>query len=212
MTYSNNKAALLETSQERGRVLVLTTPISDSARLRGRQPWNELPTGEDAWPYFVLVNEMVRYLVDAGGARLNYLAGETAILPNNRDKHPRRYQLFTPLDQPQDVTAADGRVVVKFTEYPGAYRLKGFLGEPVVRGFAVNLPQTASELSRMPRDELDEILGRERYQFARNTDEIVVGVGEARLGREFYPFLVPLVALILALEHVLANRFYRKQE
>ena len=212
MTYSNNKAALLETSQERGRALVLTTPISDPARLRGRQPWNELPTGDDAWPYFVLVNEMMRYLVDAGGARLNYLAGETATLPNNRDKYPQRYQLFTPLDQPQDVTSADGRVVVKFTEYPGAYRLKGFLGEPVVRGFAVNLPQTASELSRMPRDELDELLGRERYQFARNTDEIVVGVGEARLGREFYSFLVPLVALILALEHVLANRFYRKQE
>ena len=212
MTYSNNKAALLETSQERGRALVLTTPISDPARLRGRQPWNELPTGDDAWPYFVLVNEMMRYLVDAGGARLNYLAGETATLPNKRDKYPQRYQLFTPLDQPQDVTSADGRVVVKFTEYPGAYRLKGFLGEPVVRGFAVNLPQTASELSRMPRDELDELLGRERYQFARNTDEIVVGVGEARLGREFYSFLVPLVALILALEHVLANRFYRKQE
>jgi hypothetical protein len=212
MTYSNNKAALLETSLQRGRALVLTTPVSDPARLRGRQPWNELPTGDDAWPYFVLVNEMLRYLVDAGGARLNYLAGEAAMLPNNRDKYPQRYQLFTPLDQPQDITSADGRIVVKFTEYPGAYRLKGFMGEPVVRGFAVNLPQTASELSRMPRETLDDMLGNGRYQFARSTDEIVVGVGEARLGREFYSFLIPLVALILALEHVLSNRFYRKQE
>jgi len=40
----------------------------------------------------------------------------------------------------------------------------------------------------------------------------VLGVGEARMGREFYPFLLPLLALILGLEHLLANRFYRRGE
>ncbi len=212
MAYNNNQAALLETSLGEGRALILTTPISDPAQASGRQTWNELPTGDNAWPYFVLVNEMLKYLVDTGGERLNYLAGETAKLPNSRDKYPERYQLFTPLDQPQDVTAADGHVVVKFTEYPGAYRLKGFRGEAVVRGFSVNLPQSASELDRITRVELDEMLGADRYHFARNTDEIVVGVGQARLGREFYPFLVTLVALMLAVEHVLANRFYRRPD
>jgi hypothetical protein len=209
MTYNNNQAALLETSLGRGRGLVFTTPVSDPIRPAGRQAWNELPTGDNAWPYFVLVNEMLKYLVDTGGERLNYLAGETARLPNSRDKYPERYQLFTPLDQPQDVTASDGQIVVKFTEYPGAYRLKGFRGESIVRGFSVNLPQSASELTRITRAELDEILGPDRFHFARNTDEIVVGVGQARLGREFYPLLVTLVALMLAVEHVLANRFYR---
>jgi hypothetical protein len=212
MTYNNNQAALLETSFEQGRALVLTTPVSDPAQASGRQTWNELPTGNNAWPYFVLVNEMLKYLVDTGGERLNYLAGETAKLPNSRDKYPERYQLFTPLDQPQDVTAAEEHVVVKFTEYPGAYRLKGFRGEAVVRGFSVNLPESASELARLTRGELDEMLGSDRYHFARNTDEIVVGVGQARLGREFYPFLVTLVALMLAVEHVLANRFYRRPD
>jgi hypothetical protein len=212
MTYSNNRAALLETTLGRGRTLVMTTPVSDPLQPAGRPPWNELPTGDNAWPYFVLVNEMFAYLVDAGGERLNYLAGETASLPNSRDRYPQRYQLFTPLDQPQDVSAAEDRVIVKFTEYPGAYRLKGFRGEPVVRGFAVNLPEAASDLRRIERDELDAVLGADRYQFARSTDEIVVGVGQARLGREFYPFLVPLVALLLAVEYVLANRFYRKPD
>jgi hypothetical protein len=210
MTFSNNRPALIETSRGLGRALVLTTPISDPLQPKGRQTWNELPTGDNAWPYFVLVNEMMKYLVDRGGEKLNYLSGETASLPNRRDKYPERYQLFTPLDQPQDVTAAAGRVVVKFTEYPGAYRLKGFRGESIVRGFAVNLPRSASELTRMTRDDLDEVLGPDRYHYARDTDQIVVGVGEARLGREFYPLLICLVALILGLEHVLANRFYRR--
>ncbi|HPM84827.1 MAG TPA: BatA domain-containing protein [Candidatus Anammoximicrobium sp.] len=210
--YSNNQAAIIETPLGRGRVLTMTTPVSDPAQLQGRQTWNELPTGSDAWPYLVLVNEMVRYLTDAGGTKLNYLAGETAALPNARDKEPERYQLFTPLDQPQDVTAAEGQVVVKFTELPGAYRLKGFLQRPVVRGFSVNLPESASQLTRLAREDLDELLGAGRYHFARSQDEIVLGVGEARMGREFYPFLLPLLALILGLEHLLANRFYRRGE
>jgi hypothetical protein len=155
---------------------------------------------------------MVRHLVGAAGTKLNYLAGETASLPNTRGKYPERYQLFTPLDQPQDVTADDGQVVVKFTELPGAYRLKGFLQQPLVRGFAVNLPESASQLARLERSALDELLGAGRYHFARSQDEIVLGVGEARLGREFYPFLLPLIALILGLEHLLANRFYRRSE
>lgn len=210
--YSNNQAAIVETTLGRGRVLTMTTPVSDPAQLKGRQVWNELPTGNDAWPYLVLVNELVRYLTDAGGTKLNYLAGETASLPNSPDKDPQRYQLFTPLDQPQDVTAADGQLVVKFTELPGAYRLKGFLQRPVVRGFSVNLSESASQLTRLAREDLDSLLGAGRYHFARSQDEIVLGVGEARMGREFYPFLLPLLALVLGLEHLLANRFYRRGE
>lgn len=210
MPLSNNKPAVVESLWERGRVLTMTTPISDSLRLQGRQPWNELPTGSDAWPYFVLVNEMLGYLVGSGGTRLNYTAGETAVLPNNRDRHPERYQLFTPLDQPQEVAASDGRIVVRFTEYPGAYRLKGNRGGPVIRGFSVNLPPSASRLERIDRSQLDELLGEGRYHFARSQDEIVLGVGQARLGREFYPLLIALVALVLGLEHLLANRFYKR--
>ena len=210
--FSNNKAALLETTLERGRALIMTTPVSDPARLQGRQTWNELPTGENAWPYVMLVNEMMHHLVDTAGTKLNYLAGQTAMLPNSRDRYPERYQLFTPLGQPQDVTAADGRIMVKFTEYPGAYRLKGNQAGPIGRGFSVNLPRAASDLERIPRDELDATLGPNRYHFARSKDEIVLGIGEARMGREFYPFLILVVALVLALEHLLANRFYRSTD
>jgi hypothetical protein len=207
--YSNNRPAVIETTLGEGRVLVMTTPISDPARLRGREPWNELPTGEDPWPLFVLVNEMLGYLVDTAGTKLNYLAAETAVLVNSRDKHPDRYELFTPLNQPQEVTAADGRLTVKFTEYPGAYRLKGLRGGTVIRGFCVNVPRTATDLTRLSPQELDAQLGADRYRLARSTDELAPGVGEARLGREFYPALWLLFGLILALEQVLANRFYR---
>ena len=38
--------------------------------------------------------------------------------------------------------------------------------------------------------------------------EIVREVDQSRAGKEFYPFLLPLLAIVLALEYIVANRFY----
>lgn len=212
ISFGNNKPALVENRLGRGRVLVLTTPITDPLRPRGRKTWNELWYGDDAWPGFVLWNEMLLYLVGAGQTRLNYQAGETAILPNDPAKDPERYQLFSPLEEPQDVLARDERVTVRFTDNPGAYRLRGQRGGPVVRGFAVNLGPEVGDLARLPREQLDEILGKERFQLARSREEINRAVGIDRMGSEFYPLLVTLLALTLGMEHLLANKFYRKDD
>lgn len=207
--FGNQQPALLENRFGRGRTLTMTTPITDPLRPRGRPTWNELPTGEDAWPCFVLVNEIMLYLVQSGDARLNYLCGETAVLPN--DAGPDRYQLFTPSEQPQDVTPRDGRLTVRFTEHPGGYRLRGQQGGPVLRGFAVNLPADDTDLARVTPEQLHPALG-ERFHLAKNQEEIDRAVGSARVGSEFYPLLMAMVALIFGLEHVLANRFYRGRE
>jgi hypothetical protein len=210
--FGSGKPAVVENRLGRGSVLVMTTPISDPARPAGYAAWNELATGEDAWPCFVLVNEMFVHLVESSQARLNLLAGETAVLPNDPADYPERYQLFTPLDQPQDVLAREGRVTVRFTDNPGAYRLRGQKGGPIVRGFAVNLGADSSDLSRLPPAKLDELLGKDRYQLARSQDEIDRAVGNDRIGSEFYPLLVVLLVVGLGLEHVLANRFYRRED
>jgi hypothetical protein len=212
LPYGNGKPAVVETTVGEGRVLVMTTPVTEPTQPPGREPWNELSTSEEVWPYVMLVNEMMSYLASSGERQLNYLVGETVVLANDPDKEPRRYQLFTPREEPQETTAREGSLVVRFTERPGAYRLKGFRGGPVVRGFAVNLPAEASDLSRLPREQLDTLLGKDRYQLARSREEIVREVGETRVGREFYPYLLAVLAIVLALEHLLGNRFYRGRE
>jgi hypothetical protein len=153
---------------------------------------------------------MLVHLVRSGQSRLNLHAGETAVLPNDPADYPERYQLFTPLEQPQDVLAKDGQVSVRFTDNPGAYRLRGQKGGPVVRGFAVNLSADTSDLTRLPRAKLDELLGKDHYKLAKSKSDIDRAVGHDRVGSEFYPLLVTLLAVALGLEHVLANRFYRK--
>jgi hypothetical protein len=88
--------------------------------------------------------------------------------------------------------------------------LKGVKDGPLVRGFAVNLLPDATDLTRLSREELNSHLGQGRYQLARDKDEIELGVGEARVGREFYSHLLVLVVVVLGIEHLMANRFYRK--
>jgi hypothetical protein len=210
IAYGNNKPALVENSLGRGRVLTLTTPLTD-IRPRGRAKWNDLWAGDDAWPAFMLWNEMLLQLVGTSQSRLNYTSGETAVLDSDPETYPQRYQLFTPLDEPQYVLARDGRLAVRFTDNPGAYRLRGQKDGPLVRGFAVNLNADTTDLTPMPRERLDEILGPARYQFASDREDINRAVGNDRVGSEFYSLLVGLLALTLALEHTLANRFYKRE-
>ena len=151
------------------------------------------------------------YLVKQGKSKLNYLVGDVAVLPNDPDRDPQRYVLFPPNDDaPRTKPARRGAIRHQTTSAPGAYRLKGNRGESsVVRGFSVNVPAAASDLTQIDRKTLDEILGENNYQFARNREEIDRSQDESRVGREFYADLILLLVLVLGLEQVLANRFYR---
>src|SRR5690606_184533 len=124
-------------------------------------------------------------------------------------EHPERYELFPPTGDPRETAAAGETLTVRFLESPGAYRLKGNRGGPVLRGFSVNLPAEATDLTRAAPERLDAALGEDRYQLAKTRDEFRRKIGLARQGREFYPFLLVLLAVVLAMEHVLANRFYK---
>lgn len=215
LRYGNQRPAIVEKRWGNGRVLVMTTPISDPSRSIDPQAWNEIPSGEDAWPYLVLVNEMMNYLVAGGEVRLNYLAGQPALLSNRSSRQPSRYALYSPEGYLQDKTVQAGTLTIKGTQLLGTYRLKGQASpqdEVVVRGFSVNAPSQASDLQRIEQAQLDDILGKDRYQFARNRDELQREQGRARLGREFYPFLIALLVIVLGLEHILSNRFYQQDQ
>ena len=104
----------------------------------------------------------------------------------------------------------EGELQLPFTTTPGVYRLKPAEAN-APRGFSVNLPLEASDLKRIDEEQLDVALGEGHYKIATKQEEIVREQGQQRVGREFFPFLVFLVALIFGLESVLANRFYRKE-
>jgi hypothetical protein len=95
-----------------------------------------------------------------------------------------------------------------FTDDPGNYRLGAVESGRDIRGFSVNLPTEASDLERLPEEELANIFGPSSFQLARDEDEIQRDVRTGRVGREFYPYLALLLVAVLALEHLLSNCFH----
>ena len=213
LPFTDYGPALLERPIGSGRVLTMTTPVSDEPH---RRPWNLLPVSlqaDQSWPFLILVNQMMAYSLGSSHQQLNYFAGQTALLKlDAEDKHDI-YQVFAPgdlrLKSPADLK--QHVLMIGSTDAVGNYRVRaGGLTSGVDRGFSVNLAPAQTRLDRISEEELAKVLGPIDYRLARTTAEIERDINTARVGRELFPFLILLVATALGLEHALANRFYRQ--
>jgi len=208
--YANDEPAILERAAGRGRVLVMTTPLSDPAEPEGRDPWNVLPL--EAWPFIGLCDQLIGYLAQDSDERLAYLAGETARVRLAPGQQVTSYVLRTPDGQADTrVATGDDELAVSASGELGNYRLTaGGRSQRLDRGFSVNAPTELSELTRLEPEALTAALPKDRVQLADNLEAVEEYVNVGRSGRELYPWLIGLVALIWGAEHVLANRFYRE--
>jgi hypothetical protein len=188
----------------------MTTPVSDAANRD--DTWNLIPTGEEPWPFVMLANEMMYYLVGTREVKLNYLTGETASLPlSSRDYRPI-FSIKPPKGDAlrQAVDEQQHSLIVSGTDIPGNYSAVASGDNSVVRlGFSTNLPESVSVLDQATDDELKAIFGDTAYRLAHNREEIDRSVSIGRVGQELYPILIMLVALVLGIEMILSNRFYR---
>lgn len=218
LPFTDGRPALLERPVGDGRVLTMTTPISDDPR---DKPWNLLPVSlqaDQAWPYLILVNQTASYLVGSSDQRLNYACGQTAVLKLEPGDQHEIYYVFPPHGpgDPDDLTfplspdLKRHELTVSSTERVGNYRVRaGGLLSGVDRGFSVNLATRQTQLDRIDEESLTEVLGPE-CRVARTAEEIQRDISTARVGHQLFPVLILLVALVLAAEHLVANRFYRQ--
>src|SRR5206468_13118053 len=77
-------------------------------------------------------------------------------------------------------------------------------------GFSVNLSPQESILTRVSEQDLKGILGEAPFSLARDREQINRQLTETRVGHDLFPLLIALAAIMLAAEHVLANRFYHE--
>lgn len=206
--YADRQPALIERPIGRGRVLTLTTPVSDAA---DESAWNLLPTGLEAWPFVMLANETLFYLVGSSDSPLNYLAGQTATLRPEAGIEVKAYLLTTPLGEQIRRMANQGVISEPTTEWVGNYRVQAGPREGGLdRGFSVNLPPESGDLDRLPAGGLNAVFGPIKHQVARTREELIRDRTFTQVGRELFPYLMALLALFMGAEHALANRFYRE--
>ncbi len=206
--------ALLEHALGSGRVLTMTTPVSDPANRRDRQPWNVLPTGFEPWPFTLLTAEMMTYLAGADADRLNYWPGETAVLRVPTTAEGSMFLLSTPQGDAmrQSIDPRRQSVVVTTTDELGNYQIRSGGAEAGLRrGFSVNVPAAMSRLERISSEDLARRLGKDRYRVASSRQQLEDRVSTGRVGLKLFPYIMMFVALALGLEHVLSNRFYKNK-
>jgi hypothetical protein len=212
-SYSNRQPAILERTLGKGHVVTMTTPISVAPDSPAESRWNDLPTGLENWPYLMLVDQMCSYLAGSTEGQLNYLAGETAVLRLSGEERYTTYLLATPRGDTyrQSADPKQRSIAIAATQSIGNYQVTAG-GEQggLNRGFSVNVPLKASDLTRTDEEGLKQVFGDVEFRLARNREEIDRHVSTGRVGRELFPLLMALLAIALAAEHVLANRFYRR--
>ncbi len=216
------RPALLERNFDRnkvrGRVLLYTTPLDKRHLVYGdspgkQRPWNDYLTD---WFYPVLVNETVGYLAgDAEDANLNHLSGQTVRVSLPAASHSPTYNLEGPGLSTSESTVVrlegQSELALRQAVTPGNYRLHE--GDKILANFSVNVPPEESQLEpRVPPEQIEELLGPKAL--------LAVGHGsnlrEALQGRfnqplELFPWLMIGILLVLAVENLLANKFYRRE-
>jgi hypothetical protein len=212
--YSDGRPALLERPVGRGRALTMTTPVSAPASdQEARNRWNLLPVpAGEAWPFVILANQMAAYLVGSSTEQLNYYAGQTATVQLDAAARRQSYMLFAPGDLSLPYPADIGRseLAITATDRPGNYRLEAGGAGGTRLGFSVNYAPEQTRLDRLSDKELAELLAPVKFRLARTRQQLDRDVSQGRVGRELFPPLVLLIALLVGLEMVLANRFYKE--
>jgi hypothetical protein len=208
LPYNDGRPAVLERPIVQGRVLTMTTPFSDRP---SEDPWNLLPVG---WPSVRLANQMMAYLTGSSDQQLNYYAGQTAILPLDAAAQRSDYMLLTPgkLSFPVPADPKRRDLAVTATDQVGNYRLQTGGSGGVDLGFSVNYAPQQTELDRLTDRELAGAFGSTKFQLAKTREQIDRNISMGRVGRELFPVLILIVAVVLGLEMLLANRFYRSEK
>jgi hypothetical protein len=191
-----------------GRVVLCTTAVNSVPR---EKPWNDLP---QFGPLFVpLADGLINHLAGPAEQQLNYQVGEDVMLRPDRNQKLGFYLLHTPdSNEPtrRSADSSEGTIVVSGPEALGIYRVTAGQGEQTFeKVFSVNANLVESQLEPIPSHELTTVLGEGNFAIARTADELREVMGDVRIGRELFPWVMPFLVLLFGIEHLLANRFYK---
>jgi hypothetical protein len=206
--YRNGLPAVLEHRVGQGTVIVVTTPVSQSAA--DPDAWNMLTGGldETPWPFVILANETVLRAIDTSDDR-NVTAGTPTVLHlDRRDVATAFVRTPTGDEFPAAVDQRRGTVTVTATQVPGNYQVRvGGEVAGVSRGFSANLAPATTDFVRLDDERIAPLLGP-GHRLARSEADLVRDVNLERVGAEMYGWVILLAALAMAADWMVANRFY----
>jgi hypothetical protein len=209
--YNTGEPAILERTPpagQRGRVLLWTT----AAHYQAKGPnWSELPLG---WSYVVLADQIVRYLSGTSSTRFNFETGEVVEIDRSSADPFTLYAVSDPAGDVERITVEprDTQIRIPPVQRAGSYRVDASQQDRHMKtGFSANVPAAESQLEPIPADQIVALFEPGAATVARDPAELERVEGSARVGRELFPWIMLIVAVVATAEGFLANRFYRSQ-
>jgi hypothetical protein len=158
----------------------------------------------------------VRYLAgDAEEANLNFLSGQavpvalppTPRFPTYTIKGPGLSATESIVPRAED----QAELLLAQPVTPGNYTLIGADERPTA-WFSMNVAPGKSQLGRVPPEQIEALLGADALLPVGHSTSLRDAL-QGLWGQpdELFPWLMILLLLILAVENLLANKFYRKQ-
>ncbi len=222
--YQDDEPALIErvvrTGSAPGRVLLWTTSLSRLPETNAT--WSEFPIG-DYWSFYYLMNQSVLYLTGTSGRKLAVEAGESVTLPLNPNTEYTDFHAQPPgaadpirLNNP---TGGGPLVIPAMTmvgpgrDPTGQWSVSASRpgGKADILGFSVNPPSEETQLETLSTDDLDAAFGKNKYELAGDSKELKEKVTIRHVGREIFPYLMLIILVLVTLENVLANTFYKER-
>lgn len=193
-----------------GHVLLWTTPLARRPSSTDTAAWNDFPR---SWAFVQVVNRMVAYLADSADDQSVVEAGRDISLPLDLSKGFNSAVVKGPGDRPGErrpIDPKETRLIVANPDTLGHWGVAFTGPNNAARsaGFSVNPPAIESQIRTLSAEQLDSLFGKGSYALAQDPASLEKAVGLARVGVEFFPWLMLLLLLVLTLETYLANKFY----
>lgn len=197
-----------------GRVVLFTTPM-DNRRLDAKtdRRWNNYLEGISF--YFILANKLVDYL--AGGAdavNYNYTCGQAVTIGLPATPRFPTYNLTGPgFNSAIVLSRQANQNDLKITQaaQPGHFTLMGSDGQWGT-GFSMNVPAGECNLARVPVQQIEAVFGPGSVlPVGHNVNMRDALQNHWTQPVDLFPWLMILLLFVLAVENLLANRFYKRE-
>jgi hypothetical protein len=218
--YSGNDRlpALLERrfdrKQVRGRVLLFTSPLDD-AQVNHEDYRKRSNDYLDTSFYLVLAQRAVGYLAgETDDANVNFLCGQSVPVSLAASVRFPSYTIVGPGVRGQEAIVnrpdKEDELNIPQAVQPGNFKLMG--KDNLVAAFSLNVSPEENRLTRLPPEPIEALLGEGALMQAdQKTDLSETLQNHWSQPVELLPTLMILLLLVLAVENLLANKFYRRE-